>query len=1272
MQDSGKNLMPKHRKIWFTLISLATFFLCVLIILVIVTPQLINLETVKKEVKRLYAENLDGQIEYQRLSMAFFPRPHVVVSDVSFTIPDKIQGTVDSLKIYPKILPLFAGNLDIRVVHSRSPEIKVQIPRASQKESSPRMPFTVDTPVNWLKSALQSIPQFKIPRIAINIRNGQIQFVKGAQRVLALQGVTGQIQPKGAAIEFSAECQSNFWENMIIKGRYTEPGFKFNSQIEFNQLRPHAVVEYLFSESDLKMTNARANLLVNINTDGPDNLRANVEAGVPYMYWQRADKELKINDTRLKANLRFDGNSLSLHLSQLDLTDPTINLAGKLNIDPRQPVIQMELEGRQIKVATAQKIALALTENSETVSDIFSILQDGDIQRITLKTQAPDWPQLIDDKQIVIQGNLVGGKISVPVGSLELENVQGDAMIANGILTAENAEAKMGNSYAKKGKLSIPLTEDTAPFHVEALVQADLSQLPPVLTQLVGDKLFQKELKQLRKFEGNALGMLIIGEDLQDVNVKVMTSDFSVNAVYQRIPYPVIVKGGSFVLDGDRIALKNSDARIGKSSLSGLSTGFEWEKSALLKLSLASGHIDLAQMLAWLTKYQALESHLRQIEIIDGGVSLQNVKLAGPLFEPSRWQVKSTGAIQNVTLSSPLLPGRLTIAQGQFSCDKNQLKVVKMNTQVGQSLFAGLAAKIKWGKAPSVAASSGESVVNLDEVYNWLKSHDSMKRNIKDLPDLKGTLAFANLKFEGPIGSKSNQKMHFSGGIKKWHIRSPKFPTDIELSGGDVLWRRTRIDLQQTDARFGTSTISGLDLGGQWGKIPLFELNADSAGIQIEDLYPWLVSIEKLNKGLKGYKATQGELMLTDLAFKGPVGASKAFQFRLAGDIESMDLISDSFKEPVLIKSAHFIAKDTPGTAGVNGRIDLSDVDIGWEDSQIEIQGGAAFSEAALALDMQLTADRINWDQIDQITGSEKTGASGERLKLQGGLTVELENFTYGSYTWRPVHADITFDNDDTRIVVRQADLCGIQFPGFFKVSGETFELYFHPVAGALDLDSSLTCLFDKQHLMAGSYDLDGELLAKARPSAFPKSLTGNLTFTSTDGRIYRFGLLAKIFALLNVTEIYRGEVPDLKGKGFAYNSMTANGIFEDGKLIISDTSIDSPSMGIAIEGDIDLIENKLDLVVLVAPFKTVDRIVKIIPLVGNILGGTLISIPFRAKGDLADPDVIPLSPTAVGSGLLGILERTLKLPITIIQPVLPGSKDKSAAEEKKSPRPSP
>ena len=77
----------------------------------------------------------------------------------------------------------------------------------------------------------------------------------------------------------------------------------------------------------------------------------------------------------------------------------------------------------------------------------------------------------------------------------------------------------------------------------------------------------------------------------------------------------------------------------------------------------------------------------------------------------------------------------------------------------------------------------------------------------------------------------------------------------------------------------------------------------------------------------------------------------------------------------------------------------------------------------------------------------------------------------------------------------------------------------------------------------------------------------------------------------------------------------------------------------------------------LVAPFKTVDLIVKYFPLVNNVLANTLITIPFKVKGDLGDPTVTILSPTAIGEGVLGIMKRTLQLPFTVIQPIIPGEK---------------
>jgi hypothetical protein len=1261
--------MNKSRKIIFSLISIAGIILCLLLVLIIVTPQLINLDTVKERIKRQYATATGGEIEYRRIQLGFFPRPHIVISEIAIKYAENLSGTIDSLRVYPKILPLLTGEFQIDAVYSRSPELTIRLPLPSPTANRSSMPFSFETLGDRLQDGLASIAKFKIPSMFTRIRNGRIHFLRNNHPFWELQGLNGQVKSRNHQVEFSAECQSNFWENISIEGRYEESGFKIESRIKLSQLRPHAVVDYFFPQSDLKLTNARANLTLDLHTDGPKQLQVNAQGSIPYVYLRRGKTELKFADTSFQCGLQLNERTTNLTLLQLDLKDPHLILAGRLNIDPAQSGIQLELEGRQINVANAAKIALALTKNDPTVSEIFEYLRNGDVQQATLKAQGSDWAQLADSRRFVIRGRLTGGEIFIPEVQLHLQNVQGDATITNGILHGENAEARMGNSYGSKGKVTIALTGDNAPFHIEGLIRADLAQLPPVLTRLLENDDLTKELALLEKLEGSAAGMLVIGEDMENINVRVTASDIQLNARYQRIPFPLSINGGNLLLDGTRMTLTHLNATVGKSSLSQLSSKFSLVKTSLLELSSKSAEIDLAQIYDWLAKSKGLEVDLRSIAALNGTVSLQKINLKGPLLKPDQWRLQSDGEIQNLSLSSSLLPGNLSVVKGHFTCEGNQLKVQSLNALVGKSSFSDLTADLQWDKIITLSANTQQAVVFLDEVFPWLQSHAALRQYLKQIQTLSGTLAFQNLAFNGPLAEKISDEFNLGGTIQKWDIHSPKFPTAIELTGGILSWRGNRIDLQETDARFGESAFSRLSLQKQWGDTSLFEIKAYSANIRMAELYPWLVTFEPLAKMFKGYVATQGKLTLNDFDFKGPGGRSESWQFQVAGDLQDLTLESDHFKAPIQIKTAKFSAGDTPGAA-VQGRINLNATLINWEDSQMIVQGKADFSAAELHLDMQMAADRLNWSQIDQIIALEKTAQPGSNMALLGSLKVEVDSFTYDTYSWQQLHADISFSEADTRIIIKKADLCGIQFPGIVKVSANDVELYFNPLAENQNLAFSVGCLSAKKSLADGNFNLKGELMSKARPTALPQSLTGNLEFTANQGRIYRFGMLAKIFALLNVTEIYRGEVPDLTGKGFAYNSIAAKGVFEDGKLIIKETSIDSPSMGIAIEGNIDLIKKKVNLVVLVAPFKTVDRIVKHIPLVGNILGGTLISIPFRAIGNLDDPDVIPLSPTAVGSGMLGILERTLKLPITIIQPVLPSSKNKEAQEKDNKPTP--
>lgn len=1243
--------------------------LCLSIILLIVTPQLINLETVKEKIKNQYVKDIGGQIEYAYLKLVILPRPRVVMSGVKFTMPDKVDGTLESLDIYPKILPLFTGNLRIAMLRSRSPRVNIRFPEKSDDERKAPQVISADILQDRLISTIRSLPELEIPPIALRITNGRTQFFEGDKRVFILQSINGNIKRRANRFEFDFRCQSNFWENMAMKGRYEEPGFRIKSQVKLNHLRTHALIGSFFPKSPLKMNNAPTDLILDLQTDGPEHLNAKITGYIPYLDLRQGSKDLRINDASFECEYQFNNNVVTLALSQLNLKDPRLSLSGRLHADPALPGVQLNLEGRKIDVETTQRIALALTENTRKVDEVFEIMQSGVFQRVELKAQGPTLAELADKRNLVIQGNMVSGKIFIPNGQLNLVDVTGDAKIINGILMGENVKARMGNSSGKKGKLAIPLTDDTAPFHIEGLIQADLSQLPAVLTRLVDNDELKKELALLDKFEGSAVGMLVLGEDLKDVNVRVMASDIQLDADYKRIPYPIKIGGGNFLLDGSRIELANLNAIVGKSRLSRLSSQIGWEKAASIEISSQSASIDLAQLYAWLSEEKRFKQKLKEVSAINGTLALNKFNLSGPPLKPEKWQIQSNGSVQKLSMHSELLPGRLSVVKGHFTVKGDQISINNLNANVGSSSFTGLSARLKWGPVIMLTANSAKTVVFLDEVDPWLKSHRVLKNSVKDIPPLTGKLAFQKLAFEGPITGKTEKKLNLTGNIENWNIHSPKFPTSVDITGGQLMWHGTRLDLRDTDASFGASTISRLGFGMEWGELSLYEFKADSADIQVAEFYPWLISFNTPRKMFQGYSAAGGKLTLTDLFLKGPVGPSRAWKFDLHGALNAFVMESDYFQEPIHINTTKFTAKDTPGPEGIHGHIDLMDTRLSWQDSRMTLEGTADFSENQLILDLDLAANQLSWHQIDQIVELEKSQKPGSAMALLGELRVVSENFIYDRYTWQPMHADISFNKEDISIVIKKADLCAIQFPGILKFASNEFEFYFNPLAENQNLKPAISCLSDKKDLVDGTFSLDGELMTKARPTDFPKSLSGHLDFTAEQGRINRFGLLAKIVALLNVTEIYRGEVPDLAGKGFAYNSMSAKAVFEDGKLIFEEGSIDSPSMGIAINGNIDLVKKKMDLTILVAPFKTVDRIVKHIPLVSNILGGKLVSIPFKAVGELDDPDVVPLSPTAVGSGLLGILQRTLKLPITIIQPVLPGSKDNEEQKEQKTPQ---
>jgi uncharacterized protein YhdP len=185
--------------------------------------------------------------------------------------------------------------------------------------------------------------------------------------------------------------------------------------------------------------------------------------------------------------------------------------------------------------------------------------------------------------------------------------------------------------------------------------------------------------------------------------------------------------------------------------------------------------------------------------------------------------------------------------------------------------------------------------------------------------------------------------------------------------------------------------------------------------------------------------------------------------------------------------------------------------------------------------------------------------------------------------------------------------------------------------------------------VVTGRYSLVAAITGHGRPAEIVHSLQGHVKFNAAGGRIYRGGLLAKVIDVINVSFL------DLTGEGMAYKSFVVEGDLRDGTFLVRHAAVDGASMEVVGEGSIDLAGRTVDLTLLVAPLKAIDSVVSRIPILGGVLGGSLVSIPVKVTGPLNDPEVTTLDPGAVGSGLLRVMKRTLKLPFKVIQPLFGG-----------------
>lgn len=184
---------------------------------------------------------------------------------------------------------------------------------------------------------------------------------------------------------------------------------------------------------------------------------------------------------------------------------------------------------------------------------------------------------------------------------------------------------------------------------------------------------------------------------------------------------------------------------------------------------------------------------------------------------------------------------------------------------------------------------------------------------------------------------------------------------------------------------------------------------------------------------------------------------------------------------------------------------------------------------------------------------------------------------------------------------------------------------------------------------ISGTLSLSGDLTAKGSTSPdIRKTALGSVQLRIEDGSIRKFAVLSKVFSILNVSQLLKGQLPDMVSGGMPFNAITGTLAVREGVVSTQDLFIDSDAINISAVGKLDLVRNEVDMTIGAQPLQTVDKVVNRLPIVGWILTGdnkAFLTAYFEAKGKLDDPSVKAIPVKSMGKGVFNIFKRVFQLP---------------------------
>jgi len=1198
-------------------LSCAAALVLLLITFTLLAPLLIDQKYIKGKIIQELSRSLNADARVERVALSLLPRPCAVAHGVSLSFTGGNSASIKKASLYPALLPLLSGDIQPARIILEAPEVTILLLEVKMSAASLATDFSVASMQQQAVAAITSLAR-KVPLCSLMIDRGVLRLSSPEHTLFSFSNISAALDVSAGRAAVSAVCASNLWETLTLKATagISDPGIE--GTLSFSHLDAKPIIDRFFP-GVISIGSSAINGALTFTADKAGAFRASLSSAFQQLTLKGAEAQQVVNGTLNKLSIEADERSTRVSFSaQFD--HPQLQAAGKAAIDNKSREITLEVDGKNIDLASCQDVLRVAAGSQPLVKEINGRLKGGTISDLFLTAQGLQGADLLNNNNTILKASFAHGRILVPEAGLSLQEVSGDLSIRNRMLEAKNLQALFENSRAYSATLKIDLGRQYKPVQIETMFTADLSQLP-ALVRLIPVPAIKKDLSLIKSPRGTAEGKFKLSEENSAYITEFDISRLSLQADYRTFPAPLELRRGICIYQDRTLSFRELSGRLGRSEISDVSASFSLRHDQRFAITSKGATLFLDDLLPVLNSFAATKDLMRDITTASGSLVLNNFELNGPLLSPEQWKFIVRAAVQDVSLAAGVLDGPVKIKGGTLKMDQNMF-----------SLTASRAALMD---------SSLEGSLTVDGYLQGIQKLRCAARGSlgqKSLETMARYISFpAELMPRAPLAVAKSQ-------IAWARTGATEFTGDFSCGTGTKVSLELRADPQELE-------IKSLKISGQHAE-SLLRLGIKEDGVDVA--YAGAIDKETLDRLLVNNQFVRGWIKGD---FTAQMDQKNPLKSTATGTLAWKDVQYPGIENlPVQIKSA--------SVAATGNKLQVAAIDASVGKCDLHARGSVTFTQQGYVLDMDVASDSINLDALEKALTKGAAPASAEELwetPLRGSIRVAARSLSKADLTWEPFNAKVMFADKAITIAATEAKLCDIATPGTLMVTPDTMTLEVKPAAQKAAVKTVVKCLTGEKSIITGTLDLQSDLIGQGSAFNLAENLAGKISVAARKGRIYRSNLLTKILSFLSIRNLVTGGITDIAQKGFAYRSINIKGEIKGPTFKIDQGILDSSTLSMAWQGSIDMATNKIDLTVLATPFQLSDLLLMGIPVVGIVFSKTLIGVPLQVTGTIDEPKLRPASPLAIGKGLLGVVTNMVKLPVKIIEPILPerGAQDK-------------